>query len=378
MKRVLIVAGEASADICGAEMVESLAHDARFVGVGGEKMRAAGAELVFGASEFSLFGVGELIGKLREVWGKYRRLVRLVKTEKWDAAVLIDLPDINLRLAKHLKRRGIPVCYYVSPQLWAWRSGRINQIRRSVDQMLVLFPFEEGYYRKRSVNATFVGHPLTRQLEERNPVSWGGTIRFGVLPGSRWSEIRYHVPILARAIRILQARYPGAAFEVPVPTTLDGKTIEDLFRQHGALGVEITANSLETFRTCHVALVASGTATLEAALIGIPFCIFYRVSRSSKFLYDLLIDVPHIGMPNLLVGREIVREFFQERATPDALAAEAIRLVEEVPYRDDQIGHLRECRRSLEKPKSAHDAAGWLGHILNENHERLSPASRPH
>ncbi len=373
--RVLIVAGEASADIYGARLIEQLRGliqaDSKnthfvFVGVGGSRMREQGAEIRIDAREFSVVGVSEWVGRAGTILGNFRRLCRMIDRENWDVAVLIDLPDVNLRLAKRLKRQGVPVCYYVSPQLWAWRSGRVKQIQKYVDRMLVLYPFEVDFYKQRGVTAVFVGHPLVEMIEPRGRSAGApGPLRIGVLPGSRPSEIRLHAPLLTQVCQRMLSRYPLSEVVIPIPGTLDEPWVRGQFSGLEAKRVSFSRDSHRVMREIDVALVASGTATVEAMLTGVPFTIFYKVRRSSKWLFDRLVDVPFIGMPNLLAGREVVREFFQDHATVDALFEETIRLIEDAQYRDAQMRALADCRSALSVSESKYSAAtqvlGLLG-----------------
>ena len=350
MKRILIIAGEASADIYGAQLINKLKcldESFRFFGVGGSRMKAAGMDVRISADTLSLFGFSEWLLRAPLVFASFKKLVNLAKTEPWDAAILIDLPDINLRLARHLKARSIPVCYYVSPQLWAWRPNRIRLIKKYVDKMLVLFPFELEFYKKHSVDAIFVGHPLVDMIERRPVIRDESKLRIAILPGSRRSEITNHVPLLSGVVSELRKRYPDAQFVVPIAETLTRDLVSKEFAKSGMVDLLFERDSQKILRESNVALIASGTATLEACLIGIPFLIFYKVSRSSKILYDLLIKVPFIGMPNLLAGNEIVKEFFQEKATPNSLTQETIRLVEERGYYSSVVTSLNSCREQL-------------------------------
>lgn len=375
MKKILIVAGEASADLYGAKLVGELKHrypTLSFCGVGGEKMRGQSVDIRIDAGSFSAVGVSEWLDRCGSLFVNYRTLVRMVVEESWDGAVLIDLPDINLRLARKLKKKSIPVCYYVSPQLWAWRSRRIKIIRRFVDRMLVIYPFEEDYYRSRGVLASFVGHPLVDEVRRRTDVSFNGTpLTIALLPGSRASEIRYHSPILALAMQQLRTFYPGVQFVVPIASTLEESFVRRHFMKCNETQFDTIGDAREALRKAHLAVVASGTATLEATLIGVPFCLFYQVGRTSKFLFDTMVKAPFIGLPNILAKREIVREFFQRGATPEALVGECKRIIEERSYRDRMLLALDECRHSLEV-NPAENVADQIGSFLTNGQRSIS------
>ena len=368
--KLFLVAGEASADIHAAALLrELLIQDPSLhcYGVGGEALAREGMELVVDARSLNVVGISDWFDKVGEVVGSYRKLCRLIKERRPDCAVLLDLPDFNLRMAKKLKALGVPVVYYISPQVWAWRKYRLKTIQKYVDRMLVVFPFEKEFYLKNGVDVCFVGHPLLESLHRRAGYRSQSEIlsgpRVALLPGSRPSELRFHAPLLSRTVEILRARFPGAEFKVPVASTLSLEAVQKALPADG-IGL-VQGQSREVLEWSDVALVASGTATLETALIGTPFCLFYRTSPSSAWIYHHIARYRgFIGMPNLLHGREVVREFFQEKALPETLAAECIRLVEEEPYRTQQAERLLECRDRLGQPGASARVAKQLFSLL--------------
>jgi len=360
---IFMIAGEASADLHGASLArefKELYPRTSFFGVGGDRLRRENMEILYDSSRLNVVGLTELGNRLFDIWKTYRSLLRTIDERKPQLAILLDLPDFNLMMAKQLKRRGIPVVYYISPQVWAWRTYRVNKIRKFVDRMLVLFPFEEEFYRRHSVQAEFVGHPLLDSVSPRRESRSQSEVverpRIALLPGSRNNELHYHGDLLRETVAKVRQRFPHAEFRVPVASTL---TVEKVRSAIPDSQIQFeTGNSYGVLEWADVALVASGTATLETALIGTPFCLFYRVSALNAFLFNLLSGYRGpIGMPNLLLDKPFVSEFYQQKATSDALAQECIRLVEDGNYRENLALQLRLCRERLGQTGASHRAA---------------------
>jgi lipid-A-disaccharide synthase len=341
-KQILIVAGEASADRYGARLVRRLnaLHGTgaiSFYGTGGDEMQRAGVDLVCHIRDLAHIGVKEALSGLRMYYKTYRSLIGDSARRRPDLAVLLDFPEFNLRLAKRMKRLGIKVVYYISPQIWAWRSGRIRLIQEYVDKMLVILPFEEGYYRDRGVDAEFVGHPL---LEDFRAVSNRELFlsslgldpsrkTVAILPGSRRKEVDHILPAMLHASMCLLKDMP-AQFLVSVAPTVERSHIEGIaadilphgmrdtyFRLSPQASRDILANS-------DFAFVKSGTSSLEAALVGVPFLITYKISPLSWWIGSMLIRSPMKGLANLIANEKIVPELYQDEATPQALAGLAL------------------------------------------------------
>lgn len=375
---VLIVAGEASADLHGAALLKELRKihpDLRCFGVGGKQLAEAGMEILVPADSLNVVGLTDWWEKIREVWRDYRLLLREAKRRGPHCAILLDLPDFNLLLAGKLKKMGVPIAYYISPQVWAWRKYRVKKIRTCVEQMLVLFPFEKKFYEKNNVPCTFVGHPLIESLQPRKLLRNLDTIlsgpRIALLPGSRLSEVKYHTPILSKLCEKLSLKYPNAVFRVPVASTLSKDLVQSHFSNSN---VEIEEGSArEVLAWADVAVVASGTATLETALIGTPLCLLYRLSKSSEFFCRYILRYRgFLGMPNLLLGKEVVREFFQEKATPENLYKECIRLLEDSDYRSNHHQALLQIRAQLGDVGASARAAREINKVLEKHYAPLS------
>jgi lipid-A-disaccharide synthase len=341
-KRILIVAGEASADKYGARLVQKLcslhrSDSMHFYGTGGDEMQKAGVELLCHIRELAHIGVREALSSLRTYYRIFRHLIRYSDEHRPDLVVLLDFPDFNLRLAKKMKRRGIRVVYYISPQIWAWRSGRIRTIREYVDKMLVILPFEEEYYRTRGVDVEFVGHPLLEDFNHgRDQQKFLASMNLdplrktvAILAGSRHKEIEYILPTLLRASLLVVKDFP-AQFLISAAPTVEVDHVEriaksilpenyftNFFRISSRNSGEILANS-------DFAFVKSGTSSLEAALAGVPFLITYKISPLSWFIGSMLIQSSMMGLVNLIANEKIVPELYQSEAKPQELARLAI------------------------------------------------------
>ena len=363
-KKILIVAGEASADRYGARLVRKLRSNSgenlSFFGTGGDEMQHAGVRLISHVRELATIGPREVLAHLQKYYQTFQELIRESRERRPAVAVLMDFPDFNLRLAKRLKQAGIPVVYYISPQLWGWRHGRIKLVQKYVDKMLVILPFEKEYYRQRGVAAEFVGHPL---LEEFAPqfdrVAFLG--RWGLMPerktiailsGSRRKEVEYILPTMLEAALLVLKRLPAQFVISAAPTVgaemvnrivssiLRGHEHEDSFRVVAAESRDILANADFGF-------VKSGTSTLEAALVGTPFLIVYKISTVSWHLANPLITVPFRGLVNLIAGEEVVPEFLQKKATPEAISETAIEYLEHPDKGEAMKARLAGIRQML-------------------------------
>jgi lipid-A-disaccharide synthase len=332
-----MVAGEASGDLHGARLATELGRrlpGLEIFGMGGEEMRGAGVEIVADSSEVAVMGLAEVLRILRRARQIFHQLLAEVDRRRPDLAVLIDFPDFNLRLAKQLARRGVPVVYYVSPQLWAWRRRRVETIARVVDQMLVLFPFEVDFYDRHGVEVVHVGHPLVDEVPEL-PQIWddgappaGEPYRLSLLPGSRRSEVERLLPVMLETVRQLGTARP---LEVRLirATTIPRPVLEEAVARAG-VPVEIVEGRQQRFHTVagsHLALCASGTATLEVGLLGTPMVVLYRLAFWTHLVALLVIRLPWVSLVNLVLEEPAVPELLQRDARPRRIAAEVERLL---------------------------------------------------
>jgi lipid-A-disaccharide synthase len=354
-KSVVMVAGEASGDLHGARLIDALHKrlpDIRISGAGGGAMRDAGARIVVDAHDLSVMGFTAVLLKAPQILRHLTRLKRLLADRRPDLLILIDFPEFNLHLAGYAKKIGIPVLYYISPTVWAWRAGRIHKIKRRVDHMAVILPFEKSIYTKHGVPASFVGHPLMDGAPPENELEPGppsGKSRaVALLPGSRECEVSRLLPEMLKAARILQQTDPELRFEISRAPSIDAAMIDRLTRLHGVANTSITDEPVYAiFKCCRMAIVASGTASLEAAIYGIPTIIVYSVSAFSYIMAKLLVRVPHIGLANLIANKRVLPELVQDQATAAQIAATAQHLLsDDKAYRRMQ-SELRTIRKQL-------------------------------
>jgi lipid-A-disaccharide synthase len=432
--RILISAGEASGEMYGAQLIEALRRAAEqkpaelrsagrtrasaptqavpldFFGAGGERMRAAGCDIIIDAKDLAVVGITEIFSHLPKILGLYKKLIRGADDRRPALAVLIDSPAFNWRVARQMRKRGIPVVYYVCPQFWAWRQGRVKLLRKYVNKALVIFPFEETFYRDRGVDATFVGHPLadldlpaiSREGYAQQPV-WGRhSLRLAplaqgrvcppldpakpwitLMPGSRRKEVRMNLPTILEAAQRLGAAYE---FLLPVAPTLEPQFVRHLVetrlaasRQPERPDTPNTPRKLETGQApslhlvpealpalhhSRAAIVASGTATVEAALMGTPFVMVYRVSPLTYALGKPRIKVPHYAMVNLIAGKEIVPELVQRKFTAGNIVAELNKVIPDGPTRQEMLRGLASVREGLKKPNGNQHPADRAARII--------------
>jgi len=369
-----MVAGEASGDMYGAEVARYLFKKfpgCRIYGLGGQRMRRVGVHLEGDISKTAVVGPFEVISYLGTLYRVFRRIAERIEMDPPAAAILIDFPDFNLRLAKRLKQAGTPVFYYISPQVWAWREGRVKQIRHLVDKMLVIFPFEEELYRKAGVDVEFVGHPLidmvrttkskeefcaNHRLDPKKPI-------VALLPGSRKKEVRFILPTLCRAVELIAAAKPDAQFVLPIAPGLDPRLIQSIVQSEPI--TILTNETYNAIRYARAAVVASGTATLETALLGTPEVIVYRISPATWFLGKFLLRVRLFGIVNIILGEEVVPELFQEKMTPAAVAQMTERLMDDVWMQSRIRGNYERLRRQLGSGKVAERVADVVAHSIN-------------
>jgi len=333
--KVLVVAGEASADRHAASLIEQwrkLAPGLEVYGVGGRHLREAGARLLFDFTQTGVVGILEVIPNLARFYQAYRQLLESIDRENPHLVLLLDLPDFNLFFAGRVKVKhpNLPILYYISPQVWAWRKGRVKKIQRRIAKMLVLFPFEVDFYRRHGVDVEFVGHPLKDQakasagqaeLRQRFSVAEASPV-VALLPGSRSEELRLYLPVMRQAARALQAKHPQIVFLLAAAPTVRRETLASAFPASLPLKI-IEGATYDALGAADLALVASGTATLETALLGVPMVILGKTSWPNYLMARPFVWIKYYGLPNLLSGKEIVPELIMWRCTPERVTAEA-------------------------------------------------------
>jgi lipid-A-disaccharide synthase len=386
-----VVAGEASGDDHGARLVAAIREfcpNAEFLGVGGEEMRAQGVRILTPASELAVVGLMEVVGHLPAIWQALRNIGRVLKTARPDLVILVDFPDFNFWVARLARYWRVPVLYYISPQVWAWRTYRVRTLARLTDRLVVIFPFEADFYRTQGVTVDYVGHPFRETLPplaDRRTFLLGHNLdpealTIALLPGSRAGEIERHLPTMLKAASLIHRSIPQTQFILPLASTAPEGLVESIveeFLGEGAMGRRplppppnplpqtpyrgmggefegrvgdskspspllkvIPGQAYQALGAAHVAVVASGTATVEAALAGVPTVIVYRVSSLTFALARRLVRVEHVGMANLLAGVRVFPELLQDDFTPERLAHEVLSLIQDP-------GRIEAVRRGL-------------------------------
>jgi lipid-A-disaccharide synthase len=368
MPEIFISAGEASGEHYGALIVAALrqrltadGQSAQVFGMGGARMEEAGLERIVRAEEMAVMGLTEVLRHLPHIYGEFRKLKRAIRERKPQVAILIDFPGFHFKLAEALHNEGVPVVYFVSPQLWAWKQGRIRKVRKYVDRMLVIFPFEEKWYRERGVEAEFVGHPLAEmppptisreQFAAENGLDPSKTW-IGLLPGSRRKEIFSLLPEMLRAAREMKTGADESAVEfvLPLAPTLNEaqrERVRQMVSEHGGgLQVRLVEDARAALHHARASIVASGTATLEAALIGNPFVVVYRVSPLTYAIAKRLVKVAHVAMVNLIAGKRVVPELIQDDFTATNIVQQMERLLPDGPPRKQMMEELARVRGLL-------------------------------
>ena len=339
-KKVVIVAGESSGDLYGAKLAEALvalSPQVELYGIGGSEMARRKVKLLFSSSELAVVGATEVLEKIGHIWRAWRQMKRFIRDNRPHLAVLIDYPGFNLRLAKVFKANAVPVLYYVSPQVWAWRAGRIKKIAQRVAKMAVILPFEAPLYEQAGVDVEFVGHPLldildqglTREKARRRLGVSTNALFIGLLPGSREREVTSLLPPLVGAAELLAADFPRARFMIPLASAIDRDMVRG-FIAKSRLPIDIVeGRTFEVMKAADLLLMASGTATLEGAIAGCPMVIIYRLSLLSYLIGRMLIKVKCIGLANIVVGKKVVPELIQGEVTPHRIALEAKKILQD-------------------------------------------------
>ena len=379
---LLIIAGETSGDQHGAAMVRVLREDfpdLPIFGVGGEAMRAVGVETLFDVEALNVVGLVEVLAKVPSGLLMARRLLRAARERGARVVVLIDAPGFNLPLARWAKQAGLRVVYYVSPQIWAWRQNRVHKVAHRVDKMLTLFPFEVPFYAAAGVDAEYVGHPLldclpglpdrsqaaqTLGLDAQRPI-------VALLPGSRSREVELLLEPMLAALSLIRHDLPEVQGVLPVAPTVAATVQQIVSGFSGALTVA-RQQSLTALCAADFALVASGTATLEAGLIGTPMVIVYRVNRLTAWLAKRLLRVPHIGLINIVAERQVVPELLQEAVSPRTMAATALNVLRDSVKARQIRGELTALRATMGEGGSSRRAAASVGAVLRQARDRYT------
>jgi lipid-A-disaccharide synthase len=389
-KRVMIVAGEASGDLHGARLVQEMRSRDRslsFFAIGGRALKEAGARVRVDADALSVVGITEVVSRLPVLIRAMRTGKEMLRRLRPALLVLIDFPDFNLHLAALAKKLGIPVLYYITPQVWAWRKGRVRIIRRRVDHAAVILPFEVDFFRRHGIAATYVGHPLLddgpsaddgpKQNSDLQPPETTDPV-VGLLPGSRHREVVRHLPSMIEAASRIARRNGRTRFLVSVAPSVGRATVEAVVAAQPATPARITlaeAPVQNIFQRCTLVVAVSGTVTLQAALAGVPTVIIYRVSPASYWIGRLLIRVPYIGLANLIAGRQVMPELVQDQASPDSIAKTVSGLLARPERLEKMRRALLKVRDRMGRPGAASRVADIAMEMIGDR--KVKPLKRP-
>ena len=368
---IMMVAGEASGDLHGSALAVALFKkdpSLQIMGIGGSAMKQAGVDIRFDSALLGIVGIVEVIGRMRVLWKAYQ-IARAAILTKADLLVLIDFPDFNLLLAKIARKKGIPVIYYIGPQLWAWRKDRITIMAQRVDKALVIFPFEKKVYEDAAIPCEFVGHPL---LDEATPFLETAfskpeylqskglsplSVTIGLLPGSRVSEIKRHLPVMLDGVKRLAADRPPFQILIPVASTISIDLIRKMTRAFPLPIRPVTGEIYSVLRACDAVVIASGTATLQAALTQTPMVMIYKLSAISYLIARLFLRIRLVGLVNIVAQADLVPELIQGQATPDCIAAEMKRLLTDTVLMQKMRTHLKTVAQALGQAGASDRAA---------------------
>lgn len=375
--KIMLVAGEASGDLHGGHLAHALKRlvpGIEMSGMGGAEMRRAGVDTLVDIAGVAVVGIWEVLAHFGEIKHAFDTLSARLRNDPPALIVLIDYPDFNLRLAKVAKAAGVPVVYYISPQVWAWRRGRVRKIAKLVRKMLVVFPFEERFYKDAGVDCAFVGHPLldeVRTAEPREALAKKFGLDparpiVGLLPGSRRKELYYHLPVMLEAYDMLKQKIPGLQAVLPVAGTLGLNDLSPYMAGHGDVRL-VEGDTPGVMSLMDAGMVKSGTATLQTALHGKPMVIIYRLSPLTYHIGKRLIKLKNIGMVNLVAGEEVVPEFVQDAATPEAISSCIYRMICDKTYRDGMVARLDGVSERLGGPGASERAAAEIAGLMGRH-----------
>lgn len=387
-KKVYISSGEASGDLHGSNLARALRRQdpgIQLIGMGGDRMRGAGVDVRVDIQDMGITGIVEVFVRFPRVIRAFRRVCQTLADERPDVVVLIDAPELNMRLAKQARKLGIKVIYYISPQVWAWRSHRIHTLAKIVDRMLVILPFEKDLYEKVGMDVEFVGHPL---LDEPMPPAGGEALRHelgldpskryvALLPGSRSNEMQHMGDLLCDTAHEIHRRLPDVQFLLPLASTIRRDFAHKVIGR-ARVPIQLIHNqTYKVLRTCDLAIAAAGTVTLEAALLEAPLMVIYRTSRISYFLAQMLVHVDHVSLVNMIARRRMVPEFIQDAANPEALAEHAANLLSDPAALTRMRQDLSTIRTLLGEPGASDRAAASVLEFLGPTRQPVLPEA-PH
>jgi len=374
-KKIVIIAGEASGDLHGSSLVKELKKinsNLEIFGIGGDRMKSQGVELIFHVEKLSFMGFFEVIKNLSFIRGVMKTMVSVAETKRPDLVILIDYPGFNLRFAKKVKNLGIRVVYYISPQVWAWGGNRVKKMRGLIDKMIVIFPFEKGIYKRFGLDCEFVGHPL---LEVTRPVlsaedfqkKFGirkNDVVVGLLPGSRWQEVEKILPIMLESCKFLKTRIKNLKVLLGLAPTIKKEKIENLQNLAGSQTMIVENLTYDLMKHANLLLIASGSATLECAILGTPFLVLYKTSLWTYLVAKRLINIPNIALANVVAGKRIVPEFIQSQAIPNRIAEEMYEILTDRERYKSIQNELKKVKEKLGEDGASKKAAQIVTEML--------------
>ena len=352
-RRVLIISGEASGDLHGANLIRAAREvdpGLSFFGIGGSQMRDAGCEIIVPLEDISVFGFVEVLGKYRSIKRVFHQICQIIESERPDVVVLIDFPGFNMRVAKFANSIGVPVLYYIAPKVWAWKRGRARKIGETVDRLAVIFPFEPQYYAGMKVKVDYVGNPLLDEFSllcdretfcRRHGIDRSRKV-VGLFPGSRGSEIKYNLEKIFQTAEKLLAKYQDCQFLLPVASSLSEENIRDRVDSSGLPIKILDENIYDISAACDVVLAVSGTVTLQIALTGTPLLVINRVHPLTFALAKRVVKIPYVSLVNIIADREVVKEFLQDEVVPQHLYEEIVQILENTDYNQEIRAGLKE------------------------------------
>ena len=374
-KKILIIAGEASGDLHGSGLVRELKRinpSLEIFGLGGDKMKKEGAELIFHVDRLAIMGFFEVLKNLNFVRGVMKAMISVAETRKPDLAILIDYPGFNLRFARKVKKSGIPVVYYISPQVWAWGGNRVKKMKQQVDRMVVILPFEKDIYDRFGIDCQFVGHPLLEvtkpilsheDFQRKFDIRKNDTV-VGLLPGSRWQEVERILPIMVESCTLLNNRIKNLKVLSGLAPTIKKEDVENLLAQTEFKTKIVENLTYDLMKHSHLLLIASGSATLECAILGTPFLVLYKTSLWNYLIARSLVSIPNIALANVVAGKRVVPEFVQRQAIPSRIAEEMYEiLTEKERYRSIQ-NELKKVKEKLGEQGASKKAAEIVAQML--------------
>ncbi len=373
-KTIMVIAGEASGDLHASHLVRKIAEmgpQFHFLGVGGKYMEAAGVELIFENHEIAVTGFSEVLSKIGKIRQAFRTVKETLRRRSPDLLILLDFPDFNLRVGKIAKKLGIPILYYISPQVWAWRRKRIGTIKKLVEKIMVVLPFESSIYGNKGV---FVGHPLLDivapsqspgEIMDRLKILRGSPV-VTLLPGSRKNEVEKLLPVMVEASHIIREQISDVQFVLPIATTIPEEEITAILENAVVPILPVREQAYDALSISDFAIVASGTATLEAAILEVPMVVLYRLSALTYSLARRLVRVPHIALINMVAGERIVPELVQDEITPNRIAEEAMRVLEDGEHAANISRELQEAVAKLGTPGASSRAARIALDLIEE------------